>query len=75
MRHRGGDIFPEPLGGDGIAELRQGKVYALTDICLEGYTEVKSLRRTLRKLLERNGAWSEDRCLIALAEVGSEQAG
>ncbi len=38
-------------------------------------TEVKSLRRTLRKLLERNGAWSEDRCLIALAEVGSEQAG
>jgi len=38
-------------------------------------TEVKSLRRTLRKLLERNGAWSEDRCLIALAEVGSEHAG
>lgn len=33
------------------------------------------MRRTLRKLLERNGAWAEDRCSPAFGEMGGEKAG
>jgi DNA-binding MarR family transcriptional regulator len=38
-------------------------------------TEVKAMRRILRKLLECNGAWAEDRCSPAFAEMGGEKAG